>query len=248
MLKIKTIGLVGGMSWESTLLYYKIINEDVRKRLGGLNSAKILLNSINFIDLEPHQREGRWSDAASVILDASQKLEVAGAEVILICSNTGNEAADYVQSMLNIPVIHIADVTAKKIIDKGLKKVALLGTRYTMEKDYIKKRMETKYGLKVLTPNLKDRILVNSIIYDELCMGIIKKESKEEYLRIIDSLIKKGAQAVILGCTEIPILISQNDLNIPVFDTTELHAISAVDFSLSEQKIELENIGIKVEE
>lgn len=248
MLKIKTIGLVGGMSWESTLLYYKIINEDVRKRLGGLNSAKILLNSINFIDLEPHQREGRWSDAASVILDASQKLEVAGAEVILICSNTGNEAADYVQSMLNIPVIHIADVTAKKIIDKGLKKVALLGTKYTMEKDYIKKRMETKYGLKVLTPNLKDRILVNSIIYDELCMGIIKKESKEEYLRIIDNLIKKGAQAVILGCTEIPILISQNDLNIPVFDTTELHAISAVDFSLSEQKIEVENIGIKVEE
>lgn len=232
---LKTIGLIGGMSWESSSEYYRIINESVREMMGGLHSAKILMYSINFSDLEPLQRYGRWQEASELILDAGRKLESAGADMILICSNTGNECADFIAMKLNIPVIHIGDVVGEKIQKANLKKVALIGTKYTMEQNYIKGRLNERYDIEVLIPNAMQREVVNRIIYEELCVGIVSDKSKNDYLGIIESLIQQGAQGVILGCTEIPLLISQVDVSVPVFDTTQLHALAAVKQALSKE-------------
>ena len=229
---MKTIGLLGGMSWESTVDYYRIINEEVRKRLGDLHSAKILMYSFDFRDIEILQKEGKWKEAADVLADESKKLETAGADCILICTNTMHKLADNVQERIDIPLLHIVDVTAEKIKSKNLKKIGLLGTKFTMEEDFYHGRLQKKYGFDVVIPEKNEIHVVNDIIFKELCMGIKKKESKEQLMSIINDLKLKGCEGVILGCTELPLLIKQEDVKIPVFDTTEIHAIAAVDFAL----------------
>ncbi len=229
---MKTIGLLGGMSWESTLDYYRIINEEVRKRLGDLHSAKILMYSFDFKEIEILQKEGKWKEAADVLADESIKLEAAGADCILICTNTMHKLADDVQERIHIPLLHIADVTAEKIKSKKLKKVGLLGTIFTMEEEFYRGRLQKKYDLEVVIPEKNERKSVNDIIFKELCMGIKKKESKEKLMKIINDFKSNGCEGVILGCTELPILIKQKYVKIPVFDTTRIHAEAAVDFAL----------------
>ncbi|TDF92993.1 aspartate/glutamate racemase family protein [Paenibacillus piri] len=229
---MKTIGLIGGMSWESSLLYYQIINQYVKKRLGGHHSAKSLMYSVNFQEIKTLQHQGNWDEATKIMIDSAQKLETAGADLIVICTNTMHKMAQEVERSVTIPLIHIADSSAIKIVKDGIKKVALLGTAFTMEQDFYKGRLTEKFGLEVIVPNEVDRSDVHDIIYQELCLGIINEESKQTYLKIINNLKQQGAEAVILGCTEITLLISQDDCSIPVYDTTRLHAESAVDFAL----------------
>ena len=223
---MKTIGLIGGMSWESTASYYKIINETIKEILGGLHSAKILLYSVDFYEIEKCQAEGNWEKSAEILGDVAIKLEKAGADFIVICTNTMHKVADNIQQKINIPIIHIATATAEELIKNNIKKVALLGTKYTMTQDFYKEKL-IKAGIDVIIPDNDDIEVVNNIIYNELCLGIINKKSKEIYINIIDNLCKKGAQGVILGCTEIGLLVDNNDLNIPVFDTTYIHAKKA---------------------
>ncbi len=223
---MKTIGLIGGMSWESTASYYKIINETIKEILGGLHSAKILLYSVDFYEIEKCQAEGNWEKSAEILGNIAIKLEKAGADFIVICTNTMHKVADNIQQKINIPIIHIATATAEELIKNNIKKVALLGTKYTMTQDFYKEKL-IKAGIDVIIPDNDDIEVVNNIIYNELCLGIINKKSKEIYINIIDNLCKKGAQGVILGCTEIGLLVDNNDLNIPVFDTTYIHAKKA---------------------
>ena len=223
---MKTIGLIGGMSWESTASYYKIINETIKEILGGLHSAKILLYSVDFYEIEKCQAEGNWEKSAEILGNIAIKLEKAGADFIVICTNTMHKVADNIQQKINIPIIHIATSTAEELIKNNIKKVALLGTKYTMTQDFYKEKL-IKAGIDVIIPDNDDIEVVNNIIYNELCLGIINKKSKEIYINIIDNLCKKGAQGVILGCTEIGLLVDNNDLNIPVFDTTYIHAKKA---------------------
>lgn len=230
---MKTIGLIGGMSWESTASYYRLINESVKKRLGGLHSAKLCLYSVNFAEIEAYQHAGDWDKTASMLINAAQSLEKAGAMCILICTNTMHIVAPQVQASINIPLLHIADATANNIQQQGIDTVALLGTTYTMEKDFYKGRLINNYQLQVITPNANDRQIVHKIIYDELCLGNIKDASRQEYLRIINNLIGQGAQGIILGCTEIALLVKPQDTSIALFDTTEIHALSAVDWALA---------------
>ena len=229
---MKVIGLIGGMSWESTAEYYRIINETVKERLGGLCSAKILLYSLNFAEIERLQREEKWAEATEVMCDAARRVERGGADCLLICTNTMHKMAAEVQRAVVIPLLHIADATAMEIKKKGIRRVALLGTKYTMEEEFYKGRLRAKYGFEVLIPPEEDRNGINQIIYDELCLGRIEEESKKLFVQIIGGLESKGAEGVILGCTEISLLIKGEDTPLELFDTTAIHAQAAVDFAL----------------
>jgi aspartate racemase len=229
---MKTMGLIGGMSWESTVQYYQIINRTVNQRLGGFHSAKCVLYSVDFAEVELLQHQGKWEDATRLMIEAARGVERAGAEFLVICTNTMHKMADDVQRQIGIPILHIADATAKAILAQELKKVGLLGTRFTMEEDFYRGRLSARHGLDVLIPTADQREAVHRIIFDELCAGIIKPPSEKIYLEIIEDLAKKGAQAVILGCTEIGLLVKQEHCRIPLFDTTVVHAEAAVDYAL----------------
>ncbi len=229
---MKTIGLIGGMSWESTALYYKLINEYVRNKAGGLHSCKCILYSVDFDEINKLQIEGRWEESGKIISNIAKKLETAGADYIFICTNTMHKVADMVQENINIPLIHIAEVVYKAIIEKNLKNIILLGTKYTMQQDFYKKILQEK-GINVLVPENDDMEIINNTIFNELCRGKINKSSKEKFIEIINKLKNNGAEGVILGCTEIVLLISDNDVDIPVFDTTKLHAEYAGELALS---------------
>lgn len=230
---MKTIGLIGGMSWESTVTYYQILNETVKQRLGGLHSAKILLYSVDFDEIEKYQSSGEWEKSAEVLSQAAMNLEKAGADFIVICTNTMHKVAPKIQSHISIPIIHIAEATADELIKRGISRVALLGTKYTMTQDFYKDKL-LKAGIDVVIPDLAGIEIVNDIIYKELCLGIISKASKKKYLEIIDKLAEQGAQGVILGCTEIGLLIQQTDTSLPVFDTTRIHAVKAAELSIED--------------
>jgi len=225
---MKTIGLIGGMSWESSLEYYKILNETVKKKLGKLHSAKTILYSVDFEQIKNLQHQGEWGRLTEIMIDAAKSLEKAGAEMIVICTNTMHKMAPEIERNIHLPLLHIADAAAISIKSLDLKKIGLLGTKFTMEQDFYKGRLKEKYNLEVVVPCETDREIVHKIIYNELCLGNIKGESKNEYLRIINNLIRQGAEGVILGCTEIPLLIKQKDVSIPIFDTTTIHAEMAV--------------------
>jgi len=223
---MKTIGLIGGMSWESTVSYYKIINETIKEKLGGLHSAKIILYSVDFAEIEEYQSKGDWDKSAILLASVAMRLEQASADYIVICTNTMHKVAPYIQKKINIPIIHIAETTAEALKKNNVKKVALLGTKYTMTQDFYKEIIQQN-GIEVIIPNEKDVEIVNDIIYNELCLGIISDKSRREYIRIIDSLKADGAEGVILGCTEIGLLISQDYSSIPIYDTTQIHAYVA---------------------
>lgn len=229
---MKTIGLIGGMSWESSVEYYRIINEEVKKSLGGLHSAKCILYSVDFEEIEVCQSKGEWEKAALILTEAAQSLEAAGADFIVICTNTMHKVASVIQAVIHIPLLHIADITAQHVLANGIKTIGLLGTRYTMEQDFYKSRLEAQ-EIKVLIPEEAARTAVNHVIYHELCLGQIIKESKDKYKKIIEELIKEGAEGIILGCTEIGLLVKPEDSEVPLFDTTVLHARGAVDFALA---------------
>ena len=229
---MKVIGMIGGMSWESTAEYYRIINETVRERMGGHNSAKILLYSVNFAEIETLQRKGEWQESSEIMCDAARQIERGGADCLLICTNTMHKMAPEVQSAVTIPLLHIADATAIEIKKKGIKRIGLLGTKYTMEEDFYKGRLSENYGLELLIPTEKDSNIINQVIYDELCMGMIHADSRSQFMRIISELDMRRAEGVILGCTEISLLIKQEDSSLPLFDTTAIHARAAVEFAL----------------
>lgn len=226
---MKTIGLIGGMSWESSLQYYKIINETVKSKLGGLHSAKCIMYSVDFEEIELLQHQGKWEELTYIMVDAARSLKGAGADFIVICTNTMHKMAEDIERKAGIKVLHIAEVTGEKIIQKGLKKVGLLGTKFTMEQDFYKKVLKDKFNVEVIIPDEADREVVHKIIYEELCKGILKDASREKYKEIINRLKSKGAEGVVLGCTEIPLLIKQEDVSVPVFDTTTIHGIAAVE-------------------
>lgn len=223
---MKTIGLIGGMSWESTVTYYQIVNETMKKELGGLHSAKVLLYSVDFAEIEEYQAKGEWDKSAEVLSEAAVNLEKAGADFIVICTNTMHKVAPAMQEKLNVPIIHIAEATADELKKNGISKVGLLGTKYTMTQEFYKSKL-IEAGIEVVIPDEKGVEVVNDIIYNELCLGIIKEESKAKYVEIIAELEKAGAQGVILGCTEIGLLVQQKDTKLPVFDTTQIHATKA---------------------
>ena len=229
---MKTIGLLGGMSWESTLGYYQLINEGIKEKLGGLHSAKIAMFSVDFDEIEKLQHKEDWDKTADILSSYAKNIEKAGADFLIIATNTMHKVAAQIENSINIPILHIADATAKELIKNNIKKVGLLGTAFTMEQDFYKGRLEEKFNLEVLTPNKKDRELVHKIIYNELCLGKTKEASKKEYLRVIENLAKDGAEAIILGCTEIGLLIKQSDTKIKLFDTTLIHAKAAVKLAL----------------
>jgi aspartate racemase len=229
---MKTIGLIGGMSWESTALYYKQINEGVREKLGGLHSAKIAMVSIDFEPLEHLQRENRWKEAGEEMAKAALQVEAAGADFIVLCTNTMHKVADAIEAAVDIPLLHIADATAGAIQERGLTTVGLLGTRFTMEEEFYKVRLEDKYGLKVLVPSDEEMAIVHEIIYGELVRGGVREESRRKYLEIIEGLQSRGAQGVIEGCTEIVMLVQQEHTDVPLFDTTAIHAQAAVEMAL----------------
>ena len=234
--QIKTIGLIGGISWVSSIEYYRLMNEMVNEELGGLHSAKILMYSVEFGEFSKEERlakEGDWEALRKTMIDAAQGLEKGGADFIVICSNTMHSTAGDIEANVDIPLLHIADATGEKINKSGIRTVGLLGTKYTMEEAFYRDRLETKYGLRVIIPNETERELVNSVIFDELCAGNINENSKEKFIKIIDHLVEEGAEGVILGCTEIPLLIKQEDVNVPVFDTMTIHAQAAVEFALN---------------
>ncbi|HDR7849364.1 TPA: aspartate/glutamate racemase family protein [Bacillus toyonensis] len=228
---MKTIGLIGGMSWESTSEYYRILNEEIKSRLGGLHSAKCLINSVDFEEIERFQSNGDWDGAGEVLGNAAYSLQKGGADFIIICTNTMHKVVEKIKENINIPVLHIADTTAKEIKRKGIQTIGLLGTKYTMEQDFYKSRIEEN-NIKVIVPVEKNREKLNEIIYTELCLGKITSQSREYYKRVIEELVQKGAQGIILGCTEIGLLIKQEDVLVPIFDTTFIHAMEAVNVAL----------------
>ncbi|PGE99333.1 aspartate/glutamate racemase family protein [Bacillus pseudomycoides] len=228
---MKMIGLIGGMSWESSSEYYRIINEEVKKRLGGLHSAKCLLYSVDFEEIERCQSEGDWGKAGNVLGEAAYSLEKAGADFIVICTNTMHKVISNIKDKVSIPILHIADATAMEIKKQGIRSVGLLGTKYTMEQDFYKSRIEEK-GMRVMIPNETDRELVNRIIYNELCLGKVNQTSRDSYKEIINRFVQNGAEGIILGCTEIGLLVKQEDSQVPLFDTTFIHAVEAVNISL----------------
>ena len=233
---MKTIGLLGGMSWQSTLGYYRAINEGVKNCLGGLHSAKIAMYSVDFEPIEKLQQAGDWEKMAKILSEAAKNVQAAGADFLLICTNTMHKVAPEIEAAIQIPLLHIADATAEILINEGIKSVGLLGTAFTMEQAFYKGRLTNNYGFQVLVPNEKDRQIVHKTIYQELCLGKIESDSKTEYLRIIENLAAQGAEAVILGCTEIGLLISQTDTKVRLFDTTAIHAKKAVELAINEQK------------
>ncbi len=230
---MKTIGLIGGMSWESTVTYYQIINEVVKRELGGLHSAQILLYSVDFAEIEQCQADGDWDKSAEILSAAAQNLEKAGADFILICTNTMHKVAPQIQQSVRVPILHIAEATAEQLRQRGISRVALLGTKYTMTQDFYKQKL-VDAGIDVIVPDEKDIEMVNDVIYHELCLGTISQSSKEKYLRVIDELAKRGAQGVILGCTEIGLLVQQADTALPVFDTTLIHSEKAAMLAFEE--------------
>lgn len=231
---MKTIGLIGGMSWESTVTYYRRLNELVKERLGGLHSARVILYSVDFQEIEQLQQSDRWDEAGHLLARAAKSLEAAGAEFLLLATNTMHKVAPAIEGAVSILLIHIADPTAEAIKRAGLRTVGLLGTRFTMEQEFYRGRLETVHGLTVLVPGEEDRQAVHRIIYDELCRGRLLDTSRHRYRHIIRNLVDEGAEGIILGCTEISLLISQPDSPVPIFDTTSLHARSAIDFALGE--------------
>lgn len=231
---MKTIGMIGGMSWESSLEYYRIVNEAVKDQLGALHSAKCVLVSVDFAEIELLQREGRWDEATRAMIAAAQQVEAGGADLVLICTNTMHKMAEEVQASLHLPLLHIADPTAELVKARGLRKIGLLGTRFTMEENFYRGRLIEKHGLEVLIPGEADRAIVHRVIYEELVLGKILPESKIAYQRIIEKLVAQGAEGIILGCTEIGLLIKAEDSRVPLFDTTRLHALAAVEYALAE--------------
>ncbi|AXY02869.1 aspartate/glutamate racemase family protein [Vibrio alfacsensis] len=229
---MKTIGLIGGMSWESTSNYYQIINREVKGQLGGLHSAKLCLYSVDFAEIEALQHQGRWEDTATILSAAAQSVEAGGADFILICTNTMHKVADQIQASVNVPLLHIADTTAEQLVADGIKKVGLLGTRFTMEQDFYKQRLIRKFGIDVIVPSTEDQTTIHDIIYNELCKGEIREASRQSYLAIMSQLVEMGAEAVILGCTEIAMLVGPQYTDIKLYDTTEIHAKAAVDVAL----------------
>ena len=217
---MKTIGLIGGMSWESTVEYYRIINQEVGRRLGGLHSAKILMYSVDFGEFEPLMREGKWEEIGGHIAAIAKTLEKGGADVILLCTNTVHKVASRIENATTVPFIHIADAAGEEVSRKGMKKVGLLGTRYTMEGDFYRDRLTEKFGLSVLIPPDEKRGIVNDVIFNELCKGVINQSSKDQFKAVITELVTRGAEGIILGCTEIPMLIKEGDCPVPPFDTT----------------------------
>ncbi len=231
---MKTIGLIGGMSWESSIEYYRIINQRVRELLGGTHSAKSIMVSLDFAEIEALQEKGNWDEATLMLVQAAQQVEYGGADFVLICTNTMHKMAPEVQSQINIPLLHIADATAEAIKNLSLYKVGLLGTLYTMEGDFYRGKLENQHGLEVIVPDDKDRQVVHQVIFEELVKGVISSESKRKYQQIIHKLVNKGAQGIILGCTEIGLLIDSEDASVPLFDTTVIHAEAAVKEALEE--------------
>ncbi|SFX48458.1 aspartate/glutamate racemase family protein [Marinospirillum alkaliphilum] len=229
---MKTIGLLGGMSWESTRDYYTSINQGVKERLGGLHSAQLVLYSVDFDPIEKLQHQGDWAGTAAILCQAARNIEAAGADFLLICTNTMHKVAPEIEAAIQIPLVHLADATAESLLASGIKKVGLLGTAFTMEQDFYKGRLQQKFGLDVLVPDADDRALVHQVIYQELCLGQLHETSRKEYLRIISQLAQQGAEAVILGCTEIAMLVHQKDTDVPLFDTTAIHARKAVALAL----------------
>ncbi|WP_342515267.1 aspartate/glutamate racemase family protein [Sporosarcina sp. FSL K6-1522] len=230
---MKTIGLIGGMSWESSATYYRIVNEEVKNKLGGLHSAKCLLYSVDFEEIERYQIAGDWERAGVVLGDAAWSLEKAGAEMIVLCTNTMHKVIGYIEERVTLPILHIADATATQIQQAEIQTVGLLGTKYTMEQDFYKSRIASR-GINVLIPSQEDREVVNQVIFEELCLGNIQQDSKEYYKKVIQRLVDEGAEGIILGCTEIGLLIEQEDSAVPLFDTTVIHAVEAVNRALTE--------------
>ncbi len=231
---MKTVGLIGGMSWESTATYYRLINQGIRNRCGGLHSAKMLLYSVDFAEIEKLQSSGRWHEAGQLLAEAAVRLEKGGADLLLICTNTMHKVADQVVAAVTLPLIHIAEATGAKIVQDGIEAVGLLGTRFTMEEQFYRSVLEDTFGLRVVVPAADDRRLVDKVIFDELCRGVIADNSRQEYLRIVDSLAAQGCGAIILGCTEIALLIGSGDTDLKLYDTTEIHARQAVAMMLDQ--------------
>lgn len=229
---MKTIGLIGGMSWESSHVYYQLVNEAVKECLGGLHSAKCVMYSVDFAEIKELQHQGRWEEAGEHMAAAARSLEAAGADMIVLCTNTMHKVAHFITSATSLPFLHIADATAAKITADGHRRIGLLATGFTMEQDFYIGRLQDQHGLEVLVPDEEERKIVHDIIYKELCLGIIREESKDHYLRIISRLVEKGAEAIILGCTEIGLLVTQADCPLPVYDTTKIHARAAVEEAL----------------
>jgi len=230
---MKTIGLIGGMSWESTVTYYQLLNEAAKQRLGGLHSAKVLLYSVDFFEVEALMSRGEWGKAADLLGGVAERLERAGADFVLICTNTLHKVAPEVQSRISVPLVHIAEAAAEELLAKGISRVGLLGTKYTMTQAFYRNKLES-CGLTVITPEPEDIELVNRVIFEELCLGVVKADSKTEYLRVISQMRQNGAEAILLGCTELGLIVSQEEVSLPLFDTTVIHANKAADLALAE--------------
>jgi len=229
---MKTIGLIGGMSWESSIEYYRIINETTKVKLGGLHSAKCIMYSVDFAEIEVLQHQGRWNEATQLMIDAAKRIEKGGGDFVVLCTNTMHKLADEVQKHIQIPLLHIADATGEKVKAKGMKTIGLLGTKFTMEEDFYKGRLVEKFGLNVIIPDAREREVVHQVVYNELCLGEIKQSSKMKYIEIMKRLVGSGAEGIILGCTEIGLLVGDKDSPVPLFDTTKIHAIAAVEYAL----------------
>ena len=241
---MKTIGLIGGMSWESTVTYYQVVNETVKKKLGGLHSAKVLLYSVDFAEIEECQASGDWDRSAAILTEAARNLEKAGADFIVICTNTMHKIVPQMTAGIRIPILHIAEATAAELKKAGISKVALLGTKYTMCQDFYKAKL-VEAGIQVLIPEGEDVELVNRVIYEELCLGEIRESSRREYVRVIEGLAARGAQGVILGCTEIGMLVQQENIAVPLFDTTLIHARTAALVAINETPVDTEPVKVK---
>ena len=230
---MKTIGLLGGMSWESTALYYRLINQGVKRQLGGLHSARIAMVSVDFHPIEELQHSGQWEQTGRLLAEDARRIEAAGADFLLICTNTMHKVAPQIEAAIDIPLLHLADVTADRIKERRMNTIGLLGTNFTMEQDFYKGRLSDRHGLKVIVPSEADRQIVHRIIYDELCVGAVKGRSRKEYLRIMEKMQAAGAEGIIEGCTEIVMLVQQAHTDIPLFDTTAIHAEAAVNMALA---------------
>ena len=231
---MKTIGLIGGMSWESSVEYYRLINQGIRERLGGLRSAKVLLDSFDFEEIASRQRAGRWDEATDMLVASARRLEQSGAEFILICTNTMHKVAGPVQDAVRIPLVHIADPTGAAVVAAGIKRIGLLGTAFTMEDGFYRQRLEERFGLEVLVPEeAADRQMVHQVIFGELCQGVVREESRAAYRAVMSGLVARGAEGIILGCTEIGLLVGAEDASVPLFDTTRIHAAAAVEEALA---------------
>ncbi|MBD0267727.1 MAG: aspartate/glutamate racemase family protein [Cyanobacteria bacterium Co-bin8] len=230
---MKTIGLIGGMSWESSIEYYRIINETTKVRLGGLHSAKSVMFSVDFAEVEALQHQCRWQEAATLMIEAAKSLERSGADFVILCTNTMHKLAEEIQASIQIPFLHIADATAQRVQASGMRKIGLLGTRFTMEEDFYKGRLIHRHGLDVIVPNDDERAIVHRVIYEELCLGIVNSKSREQYVDVMTRLVQAGAEGIILGCTEIELLVKDKDVVVPLFPTTRIHAEAAVEFAIA---------------